>query len=114
MLNSGEPLRQPMAPLQVVWFKRDLRPADHLPLLEASRHGALLPLYVVEPDYWQQPDSSARQWLFCRESLLELRSALASLGQPLVVRVGVVEQVLELEVMMRNDAIAADLCSSTL
>ena len=95
MLYSGEPLRQPMGPLQVVWFKRDLRPADHLPLLEASRHGALLPLYVVEPDYWQQPDSSARQWLFCRESLLALRAALARLGQPLVVRVGVVEQVLE-------------------
>ena len=95
MLYSGEPLRQPMGPLQVVWFKRDLRPADHLPLLEACRHGALLPLYVVEPDYWQQPDSSARQWLFCRESLLELRAALARLGQPLVVRVGVVEKVLE-------------------
>jgi hypothetical protein len=24
MLYSGEPLRQPMGPLQVVWFKRDL------------------------------------------------------------------------------------------
>ncbi len=84
-----------MGPLQVVWFKRDLRPADHRPLLEASRRGAVLPLYVVEPDYWQQPDSSARQWEFCRESLLELRSALARLGQPLVVRCGQVEQVLE-------------------
>ncbi len=84
-----------MAPLQVVWFKRDLRTADHRPLLEASRRGAVLPLYVVEPEYWQQPDSSARQWQFCRESLLELRAALARLGQPLVVRCGQVEQVLE-------------------
>jgi deoxyribodipyrimidine photo-lyase len=84
-----------MGPLQVVWFKRDLRAADHRPLLEASRHGPVLPLYVVEPEYWQQPDSSARQWQFCRESLLELRSSLEHLGQPLVVRCGQVEQVLE-------------------
>ncbi|MEX0588043.1 MAG: deoxyribodipyrimidine photo-lyase, partial [Cyanobium sp.] len=84
-----------MGPLQVVWFKRDLRIADHRPLLEASRSGAVLPLYVVEPDYWQQPDSSERQWQFCRESLQELRSSLAQLGQPLVVRCGQVEQVLE-------------------
>ncbi|MEB3202747.1 MAG: FAD-binding domain-containing protein [Synechococcus sp.] len=84
-----------MGPVQVVWFKRDLRPADHRPLWEASRRGAVLPLYVVEPDYWKQPDCSARQWQFCRESLLELRAALARLGQPLIVRIGAVEQVLD-------------------
>jgi len=95
MLLACGSLSYPMDPLQVVWFKRDLRAEDHRPLLEASRQGAVLPLYVVEPAYWQQPDSSARQWQFCHESLLELRSALACLGQPLVVRVGAVEQVLE-------------------
>ena len=84
-----------MEPLQIVWFKRDLRIADHRPLLEASHVGPVLPLYVVEPELWRQPDSSARQWKFCLESLLELRQALAALGQPLVVRVGAVEQVLE-------------------
>jgi deoxyribodipyrimidine photo-lyase len=84
-----------MGPLQIVWFKRDLRLTDHWALSEASRHGPVLPLYVVEPELWHQPDSSARQWLFCRESLLELRAALAALGQPLVVRRGAVEQVLE-------------------
>jgi deoxyribodipyrimidine photo-lyase len=84
-----------MGPLQIVWFKRDLRCADHRPLSEACRQGSVLPLYVVEPELWLQPDSSARQWQFCRESLQELRAALAVLGQPLVVRQGVVEQVLE-------------------
>jgi deoxyribodipyrimidine photo-lyase len=84
-----------MSSLQVVWFKRDLRHIDHRPLLEASQRGPVLPLYVVEPDYWLQPDSSERQWQFCRESLLELRAALAHLGQPLIVRCGAVEQVLE-------------------
>ena len=66
-----------MSSLQVVWFKRDLRVDDHRPLLEASELGAVLPLYVVEPELWQQPDASERQWLFCRESLLELRQTLA-------------------------------------
>jgi deoxyribodipyrimidine photo-lyase len=80
---------------QVVWFKRDLRVDDHRPLLEAAARGPVLPLYVVEPELWQQPDASERQWLFCRESLIELRQSLAALGQPLVLRSGDVVQVLE-------------------
>ena len=45
--------------LNIVWFKRDLRVADHLPLAMASRLGPVLPLYIVEPDFWAQPDASA-------------------------------------------------------
>ena len=81
--------------LQLVWFKRDLRCSDHAPLLEAACCGPVLPLYVVEPELWQQPDSATRHWLFIAESLLELRQQLAVLGQPLVVRVGAIETVLE-------------------
>ena len=84
-----------MTALQVVWFKRDLRVVDHRPLVQAIERGPALPLYVVEPELWQQPDVSERQWLFCREALLELRQALTGLGQPLVVRSGDVVQVLE-------------------
>ena len=84
-----------MTALQVVWFKRDLRAVDHRPLVQAIERGPVLPLYVVEPELWQQPDVSERQWLFCREALLELRQALMDLGQPLVVRSGDVVQVLE-------------------
>ena len=84
-----------MAALQIVWFKRDLRIVDHQPLEAAAERGLVLPLYVVEPELWQQPDASERQWMFCRESLLELRQALADRGQPLVVRAGDVVQVLE-------------------
>ena len=84
-----------MRPLQIVWFKRDLRIVDHQPLEAAAERGFVLPLYVVEPELWQQPDASERQWMFCRESLLELRQALADRGQPLVVRAGDVVQVLE-------------------
>ena len=84
-----------MDPVQVVWFKRDLRVIDHQPLLQASQRGAVLPLVVIEPLLWQQADVSARQWAFCAEGLEELRSSLAQLGQPLVVRIGSVEAVLE-------------------
>ncbi|MCT0218573.1 DNA photolyase family protein [Synechococcus sp. CS-1329] len=84
-----------MSPVQVVWFKRDLRVVDHQPLLQASRLGPVLPLVVVEPELWRQDDASARQWAFCAESLEELRRELAELGQALVVRIGSAEEVLE-------------------
>lgn len=75
-------------PLQVVWFKRDLRIHDHRPLVEAAKRGPVLPLYIVEPALWSQDDASARQWAFAAESLAELRQALANLGQGLCVMVG--------------------------
>ncbi len=82
-------------PIHVVWFKRDLRVVDHAPLAEAAACGPVLPLYVVEPEYWREPDTSGRQFAAVRDALLELRAALAALGQPLVVRTGRVVDVLE-------------------
>lgn len=72
----------------LVWFKRDLRVADHAALSRAAGMGRVLPLYIVEPEYWALPDTSARQWDFTAEALADLRGALAALGAPLVVRVG--------------------------
>ncbi|HBP78091.1 MAG TPA: hypothetical protein DD685_04185, partial [Halomonas sp.] len=34
------------APLQVVWFKRDLRIHDHAPLANAAAAGPVLPLFA--------------------------------------------------------------------
>lgn len=85
-------MQQP-APINIVWFKRDLRVHDHRPLMEAAQAGPVIALYVVEPEYWLQPDTSARQWNFIRESLLSLEKALNDLGGTLVVRVGSVETV---------------------
>lgn len=81
--------------LQVVWFKRDLRVHDHAPLAEAAQRGPVLPLYICEPSVMRANDFSPRHWTFIRESLGELREALAALGQPLVVRVGEAVDVLE-------------------
>ena len=80
--------------VQIVWFKRDLRTADHLPLTEAARRGPVLPLYIIEPSLIKAPDFDSIHWSFIRESLVDLRQSLARLGQPLVVRVGEVLAVL--------------------
>jgi deoxyribodipyrimidine photo-lyase len=80
--------------LQVVWFKRDLRIADHAPLARASERGPVLPLYVAEPSVLHAPDFDPSHWTFIRASLIELRRALATSGQPLVVRTGEVLAVL--------------------
>lgn len=82
-------------PLQIVWFKRDLRVADHAPLNEAARAGPVLPLYIVEPDFWRQRDTSMRQWRFLQSCLYELRDDLAAIGQPLVIRTGDALEVLQ-------------------
>ncbi|MEM8700637.1 MAG: deoxyribodipyrimidine photo-lyase [Pseudomonadota bacterium] len=82
--------------MQVVWFKKDLRVQDHAPLKRASlRGGPVLPLFVFEPDFWQQPDASGRHFSFLLECLEELRQDLAHLGQTLIIRTGNVTGVLD-------------------
>ena len=80
---------------QVVWFKRDLRSVDHEPLSKAVALGPVLPLYIVEPALWQQPDMSGRQYAFLREALLDLREQLGTIGQPLIIRIGHAASVLD-------------------
>jgi deoxyribodipyrimidine photo-lyase len=74
---------------RIVWFKRDLRINDHAPLLTASHSNApIIPLYIVEPEYWKQPFASRRHWHFIRECLCDLDRNLTELGQHLIVKVG--------------------------
>ncbi|MCR9086204.1 MAG: deoxyribodipyrimidine photo-lyase [Rhodobacteraceae bacterium] len=69
----------------LLWFKRDLRGKDHPALAHAASLGApVLPVYLVEPESWAQPDMSARQWAFTAECLQHLRGS----GVPLTLRVG--------------------------
>jgi deoxyribodipyrimidine photo-lyase len=75
--------------LTVLWFKRDLRVADHPALaLAVAQGGAVLPLYIVEPGLWGQPDAAGRHWAFLADALATLRDDLAALGQPLLIRRG--------------------------
>ena len=80
--------------MNIVWFKRDLRVWDHVALAKAASAGPVLPLYIVEPALWAQPDLSARQYAFLTESLDALSVSLARLGQPLIVRTGDAVEVL--------------------
>lgn len=81
--------------LQIMWFKRDLRLADHAALTAAAAQGPVLPLVIVEPGYWRQHDVSARQWRFWRAAIADLGEAIAGQGGGLVVRVGEAASVLE-------------------
>ena len=65
--------------INLVWLKRDLRVEDNAALFEARKSGKIIALYVVEPDYWKLPDTSARQWNFIRESLKPLQNDLHSI-----------------------------------
>ena len=79
----------------LLWFKRDLRIHDHPALALAARDETLVPLYIAEPDYWALPDTSARQFAFLQDSLIDLQTALRGLNSDLVIRVGDAVQVLE-------------------
>ena len=79
---------------QVVWFKRDLRVADHAPLAAAAQAGPVLPLLVIEPSVWAEDTASGRQWSFYRDCATDLQRNLAAHGCPLVVRHGEVLAVL--------------------
>ena len=69
----------------VVWFKRDLRVSDHAALVAACPSGLpVLPLYIVETDYWQTPVASRRHWHFIHDCLTSLNTALRGLGQELI------------------------------
>ncbi|TBR41562.1 deoxyribodipyrimidine photo-lyase [Marinomonas agarivorans] len=74
--------------MNIVWFKRDLRIEDNAALSEAARLGPVLPLYIFEPELWQQPDMSYRHYVFLTQCLQELDQSLTALGQRLIIKVG--------------------------
>ncbi len=76
----------------ILWFKRDLRLADHPALVRAAEMGPVLPFYIIDPEMWAEPDFSGRQWHFLLECLQDLD---AQLGGRLVIRVGRAPQILE-------------------
>ena len=93
-------------PLHIVWFKRDLRIADHRPLMRAiDTDGLVLPLYIIEPDYWLLADTSRRHYEFLVECLESLDRELQELGTRLVVKVG--EAVPILQNLQRERSIAS-------
>lgn len=83
-----------MHPLQIVWFKRDLRVRDHAALSAAAQAGPVLGLVVFEPSLWAQPDSSGRHAGFFQDSLADLNLSADKLGLRLLQAVGEMPDIL--------------------
>lgn len=74
--------------VQLVWFKRDLRLADHRPLVQAISSGPCLCLYVYEPEMLSAQDFDAAHLNFINDSLRQLRCDLRNIGGELLIREG--------------------------
>ena len=67
--------------IEVVWFKRDLRTSDHLPLLEATSGDLpVLCLFLVEPQRLAQPDCDPIHIEWELDCAYELRKKLEEAG----------------------------------
>ena len=75
-----------MQPLNVVWFKRDLRIRDHKPLTQAlEQDGPVLLLHVFEPSDLGHPTTSQRHVQFRWEAWQALRAEVKGLQWPVEV-----------------------------
>ncbi len=88
----GTMLRMPAHAL--VWFKRDLRLADHAPLAAAAASDMAAGLFVIEPEWLASAEFDPQHLEFTLAALAPLREALAARGLPLLVRSGSALQVL--------------------
>ena len=74
-------------PRTLVWFRgKDLRLADHGPLMRGLREGEVIPVFVLDP-YFFDPLRAQRlphRMQFLLESLEELAQGITSLGSTLI------------------------------
>lgn len=82
-----------MRPVNIVWFKRDLRTVDHEPLNLSIKSGFTLGLFIIEPLWLSSPEFDSSHYEFVRQSLLELQERLSFLGVPLLIRIGSADEV---------------------
>ncbi|MDX2129546.1 MAG: FAD-binding domain-containing protein [Chloroherpetonaceae bacterium] len=68
--------------INIVWFKRDLRPNNHLPLNEAIKCGyPTMLIFLFEPALQNAPDYSPRHYQFALECLQELNDEFSRYGK---------------------------------
>ncbi len=71
----------------LVWFRRDLRVADHTALYEACRQaGEVLPVFVLDPRILKSADTGSRRVAYLLGCLLSLDQNLRHLGSRLILR----------------------------
>jgi len=75
--------------VNVVWFKRDLRFADHAPLeLALQLNEPTLMIYLIEPKLLRNPHYRGRHWQFIGQSLEDLQRTAEALGRRIEVLEG--------------------------
>lgn len=72
----------------IVWFRKDLRIHDNLALFEASKHGAVLPVFIWSPEeeVYDRFAQASQWWL--HHSLKSLANQLQQMGLSLILRKG--------------------------
>lgn len=70
--------------IHIVWFKRDLRVQDHVALFEASKQGAVMPIFCWDTTVWTGGDYATQHKMFVKECLESLQRHLQSLGLSLL------------------------------
>lgn len=82
--------------INIVWFKRDLRLQDHLPLKIAIEDDLpILMLYIFEQSLVSAPYSDERHWRFVVESIRDLNKKLSVYSQQIYMLYGEVILVLK-------------------
>ncbi|MGD1895420.1 MAG: deoxyribodipyrimidine photo-lyase [Phormidesmis sp.] len=77
-----------MSTVQIVWLKKSFRLSDHPALTLAAKQGPMLPIYILEPEYWALSDTSYRHYLFIKGCLEEMAADLKKLGATLAIEQG--------------------------
>ncbi|MCX7611560.1 MAG: DNA photolyase family protein [Ignavibacterium sp.] len=82
--------------INIVWFKRDLRLEDHLPLKVAIEDELpILMIYILEPSLIFAPYSDLRHWRFVIESIANINSKLKKFSIKLYILYGEVLTIFE-------------------
>ena len=86
-------------PVELVWFKRDLRVRDHAALTAAVERGReagrkTVGLYVFEPEVCRAQEFDGQHLSYLLDALGELSESLAKRGIPLLLRTGAMPEVL--------------------
>jgi deoxyribodipyrimidine photo-lyase len=92
----------------IVWFRHDLRIADHEPLERAARRGEVIPVFIFDRYLIHHPEACVAQIAFQIEVLRALDLELQTLGSRLIIRTGNPVEILpELIATSRSEGIYA-------
>ncbi|MEM9569205.1 MAG: FAD-binding domain-containing protein [Cyanobacteria bacterium P01_E01_bin.34] len=72
----------------IVWFRRDLRISDHLPLYRAAIRGDVVPIFVLDRALLHHPETAPARVAFMLDCLRSLDADLKAVGGRLILRYG--------------------------